>query len=125
MGDSSANRSFPQMGSGRSRRSSASPSVEELDEYIRKSDAQIVVKLRRVANKYRSKAETEYQALEANRPLRRRLKRLLRGWREGCRALRAKALRVKDENGGFRVVVENGLLVDVYGLHRDAGKEPD
>lgn len=93
--------------------------VEELDEYIRRKDAQIVAKLRRFANKYRSKAESEYQALEERRALRRRLKQLLRDWREGCRAIRAKSLRVKDENGGFRVVVEDGLFVDVTTLRSD------
>ena len=96
--------------------------VEDLDEYIRKKDVRIVAKLRRVANKYRSEAETEYQALEEDRSLRRRFKQLLNDWREGCRAIRAKAFRVQDENGGFRVVVENGLLVDVYALRRDAGE---
>ena len=97
--------------------------LEELDEYVRQKDDQLISAIRQMAKEYQPQAENEYEARKGKRDIVRALKKRLRDWREGCHAIRAKALRVKDENDGFRVIIEDGLLVDVSGLQRDTKEQ--
>jgi len=88
-------------------------SFEELDEFIRRKDAEIVSKIRKSVKVLWGDAPSEHRAREDRQAFLRIKKKRLRDWREGCRAIRAKARVVKNDSGRVRVTVENGLVVDV------------
>ena len=72
--------------------------LHEVYEYMDKSDGIVVSAIQDLLHYYEQEAESEYAAMEHKREFLRVVKKLLKNFREGYRAIRAKACVVKDEN---------------------------